>query len=64
VVILYCSGISVPSTSAILLNGLIVNDYFSVPNIDGVYWTLPEELKFYACVFLMILVGQIYSYKL
>src|SRR5690606_11316342 len=25
----------------ILMNATIINDYFSIPNFDGVYWTLP-----------------------
>lgn len=32
----------------------MLNDYFGYKNIDGVYWTLQAELKFYACVFLLI----------
>lgn len=47
----------------ILLNGLIINDYLGVANIDGVYWTLQAELKFYACVFLLIACGQFKQHK-
>lgn len=41
----------------LILNALILNDYFDVENIDGVYWTLQAELKFYACIFLLMLTG-------
>jgi len=47
----------------IFLNGLIINDYFGVANIDGVYWTLQAELKFYACVFVLIACGQFNQHK-
>lgn len=49
----------IPPLKNIFLNSLILNDYFKVPNIDGVYWTLQAELKFYGCVFLLILFGLI-----
>ncbi|MDR7088668.1 acyltransferase family protein [Cellvibrio fibrivorans] len=62
--ILHVLDFPLASTTAIFLNGLIINDYFGVPNIDGVYWTLQAELKFYACIFLLILFGQIHHYKL
>jgi len=48
----------------IVLNALIINDYFGINNIDGVYWTLQAELKFYGCVFLLILTTLITSYRI
>jgi peptidoglycan/LPS O-acetylase OafA/YrhL len=48
----------------VVLNGLIINDYFSVQNIDGVYWTLQAELKFYGCIFLLILFSRISNYRI
>jgi peptidoglycan/LPS O-acetylase OafA/YrhL len=48
----------------IFLNGLIINDYFGVPDIDGVYWTLQAEIKFYGCVFILIALGQFKRNKL
>lgn len=45
------------SISEILANALILNDYLGIQNIDGVYWTLQAELKFYGCVFLLLLTG-------
>jgi peptidoglycan/LPS O-acetylase OafA/YrhL len=62
--ILFLLDIPMPSVAAIFLNGLIVNDYFGIPNIDGVYWTLQAEIKFYACIFLLILFGKIHHYQL
>lgn len=41
----------------VLMNATIVNDYFGIPNIDGVYWTLQAELKFYGCVFILMALG-------
>lgn len=36
-------------------NLTMMNDLVHVKNIDGAYWTLQAELKFYGCVFLLIL---------
>jgi len=59
VIILYlCAGITLPPLQ-IISNALIVNDYIGQPNIDGVYWTLQAELKFYACIFILSLCGLI-----
>ncbi len=49
-------GQVVPLKDAIF-NGLIINDYLDIKNIDGVYWTLQAELKFYGCVFILLLLG-------
>src|SRR5690606_6005211 len=38
-------------------NATILNDYVGVANIDDVYWTLQAEIKFYACIFLLLLLG-------
>lgn len=62
--VLYVFGNELPSFVAILLNALIINDYFGVPNIDGVYWTLQAELKFYGCVFLLILFSALSHYRI
>ena len=45
------------SFAEIIANASILNDYLGIPNIDGVYWTLQAELKFYGCVFLLLLSG-------
>lgn len=62
--VLYFFGNKLPPFSAILLNALIINDYFGVPNVDGVYWTLQAELKFYGCVFLLILFSALPHYRI
>jgi len=47
----------------IAANATMLNDYFDIENIDGVYWTLQAELKFYACMFFLILFGVFEKYK-
>ncbi len=42
----------------IAANLTLVPGYFSVPFVDGVYWTLTIELKFYVLVLMALLVGQ------
>ena len=61
--VLYAFGNEMPSLATVILNALIINDYFGVPNIDGVYWTLQTELKFYGCVFLLILFSALSHYR-
>lgn len=51
------------SLSEIFLNATILNDYLNIPNIDGVYWTLQAELKFYGCVFLLLVSGIFHQWK-
>jgi len=41
-----------------LSNYTLLNDYLGIPDVDGVYWTLHAEIKFYACIFFMLLVGM------
>lgn len=62
--VLYAFGNELPSLIAVLLNALIINDYFGVPNIDGVYWTLQAELKFYGCIFLLVLFSALSHYRI
>jgi len=45
-------------------NLTMLNDYLEIPDIDGVYWTLQVELKFYACVFLLLLTGVFHRYRI
>lgn len=40
-----------------LANATILNDYIGIENIDGVYWTLQAEIKFYGCIFLLLFLG-------
>lgn len=41
----------------ILANFTLLNDYMGLADVDGVYWTLKAEIKFYACIFLLIAFG-------
>ncbi len=45
------------SINQVLANLTMLNDYFGYENIDDVYWTLQKEIKFYACIFLLVLFG-------
>ena len=54
VVILFGGEIGV---AQYLVNLTMLNDYLGYANIDGVYWTLQAELKFYACVFILLFLG-------
>lgn len=42
-----------------LLNLTMISGYFGVRQVDGVYWTLLIEIKFYFLVFLLVLVRKI-----
>jgi peptidoglycan/LPS O-acetylase OafA/YrhL len=45
------------TTSGALLNFTMLNSAYSVPDIDGPYWTLWYEARFYALIAVLILVG-------
>lgn len=45
------------SLAQILSNFTLLNDYIGFEDVDGVYWTLKAELKFYACVLLLLAFG-------
>jgi len=45
-------------------NLTMLNDYIGYPNIDVVYWTLQAELKFYACVFCLLLLGVFNKFRI
>jgi peptidoglycan/LPS O-acetylase OafA/YrhL len=45
------------TASQILTNFTLLQNYLGVDHVDGVYWTLVYELKFYALVFFILLVG-------
>ena len=59
---LFLGEIEDPLTIA--ANLTMLNDYVGIKDIDGVYWTLQVELKFYACVFLLILFGVFDKYRI
>lgn len=48
----------------IAANATLLNEYLGVQDIDGVYWTLKAELKFYACVFLLLTFGVFNQFKI
>jgi len=39
----------------VIANLTMLNSYFGYADIEGVYWSLLAELKFYACVYLLLL---------
>jgi peptidoglycan/LPS O-acetylase OafA/YrhL len=45
------------SMGQILANFTLLNEYLGYEDIDSVYWTLKAELKFYACISLLLLIG-------
>lgn len=45
--------------SQYLMNMTMLSGYIGVEQIDGVYWTLLVELKFYALIFLLLVIHQI-----
>lgn len=47
------------SLKVILANMGLVAGYLGLPYVDGVYWTLQVEVKFYVLVFILICVRQI-----
>ncbi|MDM7861400.1 acyltransferase [Alteromonas sp. ASW11-36] len=48
------------SVATAFKNLAMFHEYFAVPHVDGVYWTLTLELTFYAYMFLLLIVGQRY----
>ncbi len=52
------------SLSQILANFTLINEYLGYDDIDGVYWTLKAELKFYACVFILLSLGIFQKHKI
>jgi peptidoglycan/LPS O-acetylase OafA/YrhL len=45
------------------VNLTLLSEYLGENKIDGVYWTLVVELKFYVCVFALIITGLIGQYR-
>jgi len=50
--------------SQLLANLTMLNDYLGFKDIDGIYWTLHVQLKYYGCVFILLLFGIFHKYKL
>lgn len=53
-----------PDPVQLATNAMLINDYVGQPDIDGVYWTLHVELKFYACVFLLVATGLFSKFRI
>ncbi len=47
------------STLAIVANFSMLHSFALLPSVDGAYWSLSEELKFYALMVFFKLIGQI-----
>lgn len=43
--------------SQIIINFSMLQNFFEIPDVDGVYWTLVYEITFYFAVFLILLFG-------
>jgi len=52
------------SALQLLANATLLNEYLGYNSIDGVYWTLVVELKFYACVYLLVTFGVFHQYRI
>jgi peptidoglycan/LPS O-acetylase OafA/YrhL len=48
-----------PTFREYLLNLTMVSGFAHVPYVDGVYWSLLVEIRFYVLVFLLLVLGQI-----
>lgn len=47
-----------------LANMTMMGEFFNVPSIDGVYWTLYIEIKLYALVMLLLLFGLLHRLEI
>lgn len=45
-------------------NMTMFQEYIGIKNIDEVYWTLTTEIKFYICVFFLIVFNLLHNYKI
>ncbi len=63
-IIMIFGGESNISSFQYLTNLTILNVYAGQEYIDGVYWTLLAELKFYICIFLLLSVGLFDKFKI
>ena len=44
-----------------LIQASLLRDWFWVPSIDGISWTLEVEIKFYLLIFVLLLFNKLYS---
>lgn len=52
------------SISQYLINMTMLSDFLGVPSIDGAYWSLFVEIKFYALVAIILIMGRIHQAQL
>jgi peptidoglycan/LPS O-acetylase OafA/YrhL len=52
------------SPAQYLINMTMLNEFFGVASVDGAYWSLFVEIKFYALVALVLAAGQIHRAEL
>lgn len=48
-----------PGLKAFIINFSMLQNFIGVSNIDGAYWTLAYEIRFYIVIFLLILIKKI-----
>jgi peptidoglycan/LPS O-acetylase OafA/YrhL len=58
-IVLFGNGLFEVGLAQYLANLTMVSGYVDVPPVDGVYWTLLVEMKFYLLVFVLLLFRQI-----
>jgi peptidoglycan/LPS O-acetylase OafA/YrhL len=51
------SGLMSVTPVMVLANLTMLQSFFGVSDVDGAYWTLAYEIRFYAAVFVVLLVG-------
>ena len=49
------------SLAKYLINMTMLNEYFGVPSVDGAYWSLFVEMRFYALVCVVLLMRKIHQ---
>jgi peptidoglycan/LPS O-acetylase OafA/YrhL len=62
--VLYLANGHVFDPYRVAANFTLLNDYIGQKNIDDVYWTLQAELKFYACIFLLVLFNVFHRFNI
>jgi len=63
ITLMFLSGLARYTASGILANMTMLNNFLHVKDIDGVYWTLHSEMKFYGVIFLLLAVGFLKKYR-
>ena len=56
---LVSGGATVTGVRQVLVNLTMIPQYLGTPYVDGVYWTLGVEIKFYVLVWLLAVLGQL-----